>query len=310
LFIVILPLPLPPSPCTNPFFSHTPKSDCAPLTVWFVALHLVNCSVASPHSLVLPLCLYAHCREYERCVECCDAAVVAGEAAGAEDSLLGKAHFRCGKALVELKRFDDAVKAFKRALERNRCAEYLKAKNDALKQHEKFLAEREYDPLKAQSAKARGNDHYQKQEFPEAVREYERAIRHDPKNPQLVSRVSSNRSACYMKMGEMALAMRDAEAAIEADPTFVKAHLRKGRVLSATEQWGEAVKAYNQALKLDPHNYDARTGLEKAQKGVDLLNKTAAARAEEAMNKKEIREIWEDMRWLLKEMTENPGACA
>ena len=25
----------------------------------------------------------------------------------------------------------------------NRCAEYLKAKNDALKQHEKFLAERE-----------------------------------------------------------------------------------------------------------------------------------------------------------------------
>ena len=197
-----------------------------------------------------------------------------------------------------------------------------------------------------------------------------------------------SRSACYTKMGEMALAMRDAEAAIEADPTFVKAHLRKGRVLTLTEQWGEAAKAYvvavmavnvmvvvmclclclrvcvcvcacaclclagmvptscsnmylgipdthahvccahsapltlnfrvaalvsthtdryTEALKLDPHNYDARSGLEKAEKGVALLNKTAAARAEEAMQKKEIREIWEDMRWLLKEMTENPG---
>jgi hypothetical protein len=73
-----------------------------------------------------------------------------------------------------------------------------------------------------------------------------------------------------------------------------------------TEQWTDAVKVYTIALELDPHNYDARTGLDKAKTGNVLLSKTAASRAEEAMQNKEIRQIWEEFRWLLELMTKDP----
>jgi hypothetical protein len=83
-------------------------------------------------------------------------------------------------------------------------------------------------------------------------------------------------------------------------------YLRKGRILLITEQWTDAVKVYTIALELDPHNYDARTGLDKAKTGNVLLSKTAASRAEEAMQNKEIRQIWEEFRWLLELMTKDP----
>ena len=96
-----------------------------PFSVNISTVHSFTHPPLHPHPLLLALARAMCCREYERCAECCDAAVVAGEAAGAEDSLLGKAHFRCGKALVGLERFGDAVKAFKRALERNRCVDFV-----------------------------------------------------------------------------------------------------------------------------------------------------------------------------------------
>jgi stress-induced-phosphoprotein 1 len=139
---------------------------------------------------------YLELEQFAECLECCDEAIAVGDTADAEAKLLGKAHFRRGRALSGLEKFDDAIKAFKMALEKNRCAEYLKAKNECLKAHERYLADREYDPLKAQGCKARGNDLYQKGDFPEAVAEYERAIRHDPKNTGLLSKVYGDFVAC------------------------------------------------------------------------------------------------------------------
>jgi tetratricopeptide (TPR) repeat protein len=135
----------------------------------------------------------------------------------------------------------------------------------------------------------------------------------------------------------MTLAIQDSDRCIAADPKFIKGcvghpavqvdgvvarctraltcmcpriggcrYLRKGRILLITEQWTDAVKVYTIALELDPHNYDARTGLDKAKTGNVLLSKTAASRAEEAMQNKEIRQIWEEFRWLLELMTKDP----
>lgn len=135
-------------------------------------------------------------KKFEDCLKCVDEAIDLGNAAMAEASpgegpteLLGKAHHRRGLALDGLNLFGDSVKAYKKALEFNRCEKYLKARNKALKAHENFMAEKEYDPLKAQGCKARGNDFYQKKEYPQAIAEYEKAIKHDPKNADLLAKV-------------------------------------------------------------------------------------------------------------------------
>lgn len=126
-------------------------------------------------------------------------------------------------------------------------------------------------------------------------------------------------------MGEMALAVKSADMCIAADPNFVKGYaneeggvrleclaecvrcryIRKGEVMLLTEQWMDAEKVFRKSVEVKD-TYQGREGLKKALKGKELLSKTAATRAEQAMQNKEIREIWESVRWLLKEMTENP----
>jgi len=165
-------------------------------------------------------------------------------------------------------------------------------------------------PRSRSPQKARGNDLYKKNEFPDAVKEYTACMEHDPENKKLLSRVYCNRAACYTKMGEMLLAAEDCDASLDRDPYYVKAFLRKGKVLTLTEQWSEAEFTYIQALDLDPHNFEARQGLEKAAKGMDNIRNTAGDRAKKAMDDPKIREMWEDCRQLLKDMQDDPNSIA
>ncbi len=45
------------------------------------------------------------------------------------------------------------------------------------------------------------------------------------------AKIYSNRAACYTKLMSFDLALKDCEKAIELDPKFIKAYLRKAMVL-------------------------------------------------------------------------------
>lgn len=64
----------------------------------------------------------------------------------------------------------------------------------------------------------------------------------------------SNRSLVRMQMGKITEALDDADAAVENDPMYVKAHWRRGQASNACGNLGEAVSSFEKALELEPKN--------------------------------------------------------
>lgn len=68
-------------------------------------------------------------------------------------------------------------------------------------------------------ARQEGNDLFKAGKFVEALAKYEDAMKRDPKSHVPYS----NRAACYQKLMEWQLALKDAETCVSMEPTFVKA---------------------------------------------------------------------------------------
>ena len=64
----------------------------------------------------------------------------------------------------------------------------------------------------------------------------------------------ANRSACFLKLGDHAKALADAESAAEADATYCKAHFRKGLALHALKRYRDALPALAKAQAIEPRN--------------------------------------------------------
>ncbi len=91
------------------------------------------------------------------------------------------------------------------------------------------------------------------------------AIKRNPTDAKLYS----NRAACYTKLMEFKLALKDSEEGIKLDPNFrkferhlikyklflfiVKCYLRKGHALMAMKDLGQAMAAFGKAIEIDPN---------------------------------------------------------
>jgi tetratricopeptide (TPR) repeat protein len=63
-----------------------------------------------------------------------------------------------------------------------------------------------------------------------------------------------------LKAGLYDKALENVETSLENDPNFAEAYALKGRILAAQGQGDEALKAFDNALKLDPSNQTALNG--------------------------------------------------
>ena len=87
--------------------------------------------------------------------------------------------------------------------------------------------EQEYiNPELADTEKQKGNELFKAGDFSTAVKHYSEAIKRNPSDPKIYS----NRAACYTKLMSFDLALKDCDKAIELDPKFIKAYLRKAMV--------------------------------------------------------------------------------
>uniref|UniRef100_A0A0E0NZJ9 Uncharacterized protein n=1 Tax=Oryza rufipogon TaxID=4529 RepID=A0A0E0NZJ9_ORYRU len=64
----------------------------------------------------------------------------------------------------------------------------------------------------------------------------------------------SNRSLCYLRIGEVQKALLDTEMCIKLRPEWVKGHYREGAALMLLKEHKKAFEVFLNALKLDPTN--------------------------------------------------------
>ena len=102
----------------------------------------------------------------------------------------------------------------------------------------------------------------------------------------------SNRSLVLLQMGKVSEALESADSACENDPTYVKAHWRRGQACNALGNTADALASFERALSLEPANKALKREVEaaKAKKEQEEKLLAAAKEAKEAEAEAEIAE--------------------
>lgn len=120
---------------------------------------------------------------------------------------------------------------------------------------------------KADELKTQGNREMASKNFEGAIAKYTEAIELYPGNAVYYS----NRAAAYSSVGNHALAVKDANKAIEIDPSFSKAYSRLGLAHYANGDAKAALQAYEKGMEAEgPNKSEAmKKGYETAKRRVE-----------------------------------------
>ncbi|EPY26571.1 stress-induced-phosphoprotein 1 [Strigomonas culicis] len=246
--------------------------------------------------------------EYETCIAECEKGVEHGRENRCDYTIIGKLMTRQAFCLQKMKKYEDAVALYKKALVEWRNPDTLAKLNACEKEFQKAVADAYIDPEIARQKKEEGNEFFKNDKYPEAVAAYTEAIKRNPTEHTAYS----NRAATYLKLGAFNDALKDAEKCVELKPDFVKGYTRKGHAYFWTKQYNRALQAYDEGLKIDPNNADCKDGryrtmmkIQEMASGQDADGDEAAKRA---MSDPEIAAIMQDsyMQLVLQEMQNDP----
>jgi Asp-tRNA(Asn)/Glu-tRNA(Gln) amidotransferase A subunit family amidase len=111
----------------------------------------------------------------------------------------------------------------------------------------------------AEVAKEEGNAAFKAGRYDEAVKRYSEAIQYKPH----AAVYFSNRAMAYLKLGIYTAAEADCDAALELDPSMVKALLRRGSAQLAQGRLVEARNDFERVVYLEPRNRQALEELKR-----------------------------------------------
>ncbi|CAA0822881.1 ankyrin repeat family protein [Striga hermonthica] len=113
---------------------------------------------------------------------------------------------------------------------------------------------------KAAEAKARADDAFRRKDFMAAIDAYTQAIDLDPTDATLLS----NRSLCWIRLGQADHALADAKACKALRPDWPKACYREGAALRLLQKFEEAANAFYDGVLLNPENMELVTAFREA----------------------------------------------
>ncbi|KAA1123717.1 Hsp90 cochaperone [Puccinia graminis f. sp. tritici] len=253
--------------------------------------------------------------EFDECVKTCERAVEEGREKRVDYKVIAK--FVKKDCLLiffsYLKKgeYNLAIKNLERSLTEHRTPDTL-AK---LKEAEKTKAEEErkayLNPELSDKAREEGNVCFKNGDFAGAVKHYTESIKRNPADP----RAYTNRAASYSKLLALPEALKDTDSAIEADPDYTKAYIRKSLTLFAMKDYKKAIDTLRKAEEHDPekkHSKEIAANLQKcvmAEYG-ERANETDEQRLEKAMRDPEIQQIMSDpvMQQILSQGQQDPQA--
>ena len=233
----------------------------------------------------------------------------------ADYKVVAKSFARIGNAYKAMDKFEEAKRAYEDSLMEDRVEDVEKRLKTLSKEMAKRATEAYVNPELAEAARQEGNELFKRAQvendislYAKAIEKYGDAMKRNPKDHVPYS----NRAACYQKLMEWQLALKDAETCVEMDPAYVKGWSRKGAIHTYLKEFHKAMDAYNMVLKLEPENADAKQQLENVVYQVNASNQTGEAdpeRQKRAMADPEIQAILGDaqMRSILQEMQTDPA---
>lgn len=249
--------------------------------------------------------------DYDRCIQVCEQAINEGRDLRADYKLIAKALGRIGSAYAKKGEITSAIKYLEKSLTEHRTPDVL----NKLRQIEKEKAEADrkayINPEISAEERERGNALFKAGDFAGAVSAYSEAIRRDPSDP----RGYNNRATAYTKLVALPEALKDAEFAIDLDPKFVKAHIRKATVLFTMKDYVKAMEAVGKASDADfekKHTSEIEGLMFKVN--MALSNERAGESEEQtlqrAMRDPEVAAIMTDpvMQSILQQAQSNPAA--
>lgn len=233
--------------------------------------------------------------DFESCVEWCDKAIQKSKEGYYDYKKLAKSMARKANALAKQGKLEESLALFKDALLEDNdysIKEQMK-KVEAVKKEQERLAY--LSPEKGEEHRVKGNDFFQEGKFREAIAEYDEGLKRDPNNVKIYS----NRCFAYIKVLDLANALKDADKCIEMDPKMVKAWVRKGNIHHLMKEYHKAISAYDSGLKLEPENADLKQGKMKTMMAIQsgaTDGKNDEERMRHAMADPEIQGLMRDPR--------------
>jgi tetratricopeptide (TPR) repeat protein len=146
--------------------------------------------------------------------------------------------------LVTLVQLDGArpeVKHFRRALA-------LKLRKDFDAANREMARAVSYRPDDAEAYLQRGRLFYEKDQYPQAIAAFDKALELDPRNVEALA----DRGQARFLNEDAEGALRDYDAALEIDPKFALPYLRAGVVRHNQREYDRALANYTKAIELDP----------------------------------------------------------
>ncbi|XP_062200875.1 uncharacterized protein LOC133903490 isoform X2 [Phragmites australis] len=116
----------------------------------------------------------------------------------------------------------------------------------------------------ADDAKAEGNKHFGAGQYEEALSQYEMVLQIAAElesAEDIRSACHSNRAVCFLKLGKHDETIKECTKALELNPSYLKALLRRAEAHEKLEHYDEAIADMKKVIELDPSNQQAKRSL-------------------------------------------------
>ena len=164
-------------------------------------------------------------KEYDTAIAECDKGIAISKEGAYDFIKLAKVLARKAAALSKKGSLDESLDTYKLALLENNDYWIKDSMKKVLKEKE-LTASKEYlDDEKSEEAKTRGNEFFKAGNFPDALKEFDDALKRNPNNIG----VYANRASAYIKLMDGSRALSDAEKVIKLDEKYIKGWIRKAQ---------------------------------------------------------------------------------
>ncbi|XP_047048977.1 tetratricopeptide repeat protein 1-like [Lolium rigidum] len=123
---------------------------------------------------------------------------------------------------------------------------------------------REKARIQANGAKSEGNKLFAAGQYNDALSQYETALQIATElesAEDICSACYSNRAVCFLKLGKYDETIKECTKALDLNPSYLKALLRRGEAHEKLEHYDEAIADMKRVIEVDPANEQAKRSL-------------------------------------------------